>query len=325
MPFDEAFDKHRRMFYSILHKTRFRYSAPVTESQTEVRMCPRSEGNQRLLEFQLTTAPFAHIQHYRDWLGNEVYHFDIAAAHRQVLIIAEAIVQITAPPQLPDQLDYTVWRALDLLAEQGEYWDFRMPSHFIQATPTLLDLARELGVERRTDPLSLLRELTSQIADSFVYAPQTTRVDSPIDEALLARRGVCQDFSHIMIALVRRIGIPCRYVSGYLFHRTEDHDRSEEDATHAWVEAFLPELGWVGFDPTNNLIAGERHIRVAVGRDYADVPPTRGIYRGQATSQLEVGVKVLPSAIHIDESEVLPQGTTASVRAELMDQQQQQQ
>lgn len=91
------------------------------------------------------------------------------------------------------------------------------------------------------------------------------------------------------------------------------------------VEAFLPELGWVGFDPTNNLIAGERHIRVAVGRDYADVPPTRGIYRGQATSQLEVGVKVLPSAIHIDESEVLPQVTTASVRAELMDQQQQQQ
>jgi transglutaminase-like putative cysteine protease len=128
-----------------------------------------------------------------------------------------------------------------------------------------------------------------------------------------------------MIALVRRVGIPCRYVSGYLFHRTEDHDRSEEDATHAWVEAFLPELGWIGFDPTNDLIAAERHIRVAVGRDYADVPPTRGIYRGQASSQLEVGVKVLPAAVHIDEAEVLPQITTASVQAELAAQQQQQQ
>jgi len=312
------------MYYSVLHKTRFCYSAPVTESQTEVRMCPRNEGNQRLLEFRLTTAPSARIQHYRDWLGNEVYHFDIAAAHRQVLILTETTVQLTAPPALPNELDRTAWRALDLLAEQGEYWDFLAPSHFARDTPALLDLAREFGLERRTDPLSLLREVTAQIAGTFAYAPQTTRVDSPIDEALLARRGVCQDFAHIMIALMRRVGVPCRYVSGYLFHRTEDHDRSEEDATHAWVEAFLPELGWVGFDPTNNLIAGERHIRVAIGRDYADVPPTRGVYRGQATSQLEVGVKVVPLAVHISESEVLPQVTTASVRAEFVAHQQEQ-
>ncbi len=313
------------MHYSILHKTRFRYSAPVTESQTEVRMCPRSEGTQRLIEFRLTTAPYARINHYHDWLGNEVYHFDIAAAHRQLLIIAEAIVSLEPSPPLPDRLSAGAWADLDALTSGGAFWDFLMPSHYIQVTPALLDLARELGVERRADPLSLLRELNHAIAQTFAYAPQTTRVDSPIDEALLARKGVCQDFSHIMIALVRRIGIPCRYVSGYLFHRTEDHDRSEEDASHAWVEAFLPELGWVGFDPTNDLIAAERHIRVAVGRDYADVPPTRGIYRGQATSQLEVGVKVLPAAIHIDEAEVLPQITTASVQAELVAQQQQQQ
>lgn len=95
-----------------------------------------------------------------------------------------------------------------------------------------------------------------------------------------------------MIALVRQIGIPCRYVSGYLFHRLEDHDRSAEDATHAWVEAFLPELGWVGFDPTNNLLAAERHIKVAVGRDYADVPPSRGIFVGNAQESLSVGVRV---------------------------------
>ncbi|WP_322494898.1 transglutaminase family protein [Chloroflexus sp.] len=308
------------MYYSILHKTRFRYSAPVTESQTEVRMCPRNEGTQRLIEFRLTTAPFARINHYHDWLGNEVYHFDVTAAHRQLLIIAETIVQLTPPPPLPDRLDSTAWLDLDKLAAHGDFWDFLMPSHFIQTTPALLDLAREMGAERRSDPLTLLRELNHSIAQTFAYAPQTTRVDSPIDEALLARKGVCQDFAHIMIALVRRIGIPCRYVSGYLFHRIEDHDRSEEDATHAWVEAYLPELGWVGFDPTNDLIAGERHIRVAVGRDYADVPPTRGIYRGQATSQLEVGVKVVPTAVHIDETEVLPQITTASVQAELQQQ-----
>jgi transglutaminase-like putative cysteine protease len=109
-----------------------------------------------------------------------------------------------------------------------------------------------------------------------------------------------------MIALLRRIRIPARYVSGYLFHRVEDKDRSAQDATHAWVEALLPGLGWVGFDPTNNLVAGDRHIRAAVGRDYADVPPTRGIYKGRAESSLEVGVKVAPTEAPIDDIEVLP-------------------
>ena len=133
------------------------------------------------------------------------------------------------------------------------------------------------------------------IYENFEYAKQNTRVDSPIDEALHMRRGVCQDFSHIMIALVRELGIPCRYVSGYLFHSSDIQDRSADGATHAWVEALLPDLGWVGFDPTNNTIAAERHIRVAVGRDYSDVPPTRGIFRGKAESELAVTVKVFPA------------------------------
>jgi Transglutaminase-like superfamily len=120
-------------------------------------------------------------------------------------------------------------------------------------------------------------------------------VDSPIDEAIESCQGVCQDFAHIMIALVRRLKIPCRYVSGYLYRSAWDHDRSVVDATHAWVEAFLPPLGWVGFDPTNCLLAGDRHIRTAIGRDYADVPPTRGIFRGQTPSELSVAVRVTAS------------------------------
>lgn len=131
-----------------------------------------------------------------------------------------------------------------------------------------------------------------------------------------------------MIALVRSLGIPCRYVSGYLFHRVEDHDRSEQDATHAWVEALVPGFGWVGFDPTNNLIAGERHIRTAIGRDYADVPPTRGVFKGRAESMLEVGVKVVPTERPIPEEEVDPQPTGVTqpfVEAEAIAIQQQQQ
>ena len=147
-------------------------------------------------------------------------------------------------------------------------------------------------------PLELLTELNEGIYESFAYVPNSTKVDSPIEDALQTRQGVCQDFAHIMTALVRPLRIPCRYVSGYLFHRESEDgpkDRSLEGASHAWVEALVPRLGWTAFDPTNNLLTSERHIRTAIGRDYADVPPTRGVFKGQAHSELAVSVRVAPS------------------------------
>ena len=302
------------MYYSIRHKTRFRYSAPVRESFLEVRMQPRSEEAQRCIEFKLITTPTAHILNYRDYLGNSVHHFDIPAPHKQLTVTAGALVEFSSPAELPIALEPAAWDALDTLARSAELYDFLAPSRFASFTPLLHKLAREIEARRRDDPLSLLRQINSAIYKSFDYAPQSTRVDSPIDEALQARKGVCQDFTHIMTALVRKVGIPCRYVSGYLFHGGQNHDRSAEDATHAWVEALLPGLGWVGFDPTNNLLAGSRHIRAAVGRDYADVPPTRGVYRGDATNTVEVGVRVsltsaptAPPAAE-EEPELMPMG-----------------
>ena len=162
-----------------------------------------------------------------------------------------------------------------------------MPSHFARSSPELEQLADELGVARRDseDPLQMLLWLNEQLYDKFSYVKQSTSVDSPIEEALVSRKGVCQDFAHIMTALLRNLRIPCRYVSGYLNHDEQHTDRSADGATHAWVEAFLPRLGWVGFDPTNRLIAGERHIRTAIGRDYADVPPTQGTMKGRAQTE----------------------------------------
>jgi transglutaminase-like putative cysteine protease len=170
-----------------------------------------------------------------------------------------------------------------------------MPSTFAQPGEGLLSLVEPLRVCRRDDPLSFLRELNVAVYNWFEYAPKSTRVDSPIDHAIAARKGVCQDFAHIMITLVRMLRIPCRYVSGYLYHGAGDQDRSADGATHAWVEALLPNLGWIGFDPTNALIASDRHIRTAIGRDYSDVPPTKGIYRGATESELTVGVRVQSS------------------------------
>jgi transglutaminase-like putative cysteine protease len=317
------------MYYSILHKTRFRYSAPVSESFTEARMRPLSEGFQRCLKFNLSASPVATIHNYQDCYGNTVHHFDLPSQHRQLTITAEAIVVFNEPPRLPRSLSPEAWNLLDDIVTEQELWDFLAPSQFARPSPLLNALSQQLDVRRRGDPLSLLFEIAGRMYRTFAYAPQTTTVDSPIDEALAKRKGVCQDFAHIMIALVRPLGIPCRYVSGYLYHRVEDHDRSERDATHAWVEALLPGLGWVGFDPTNNLIARDRHIRVAVGRDYADVPPTKGVHRGRAESKLEVGVKVMPTEAFITDTDLLPPAppppAVAESELEIQQQQQQQQ
>jgi transglutaminase-like putative cysteine protease len=283
------------MHLSINHVTKFRYSAPITESVMELRMQPLSDGPQRCLKFDLSLKPSARATSYHDHLGNTVHHFDIPGRHTQLVINAKSIVESLPRPEPPEALGTEAWDELDALVDGGDYWDMLLPSHFAKPTDLLLDFARELDLRRCKDPLTVLRELNALIYKAFDYVPQSTTVDSPIDEALGTRKGVCQDYSNIMIALVRHLRIPCRYVSGYLFHRVEYEDRSAQDATHAWVEALLPELGWVGFDPTNNLLAGQRHIRVAVGRDYWDVPPTRGVFKGAAESELSVAVQVKPA------------------------------
>jgi transglutaminase-like putative cysteine protease len=284
------------MYYSIRHLTKFLYSNQVSESMMETRMHPRSDQNQRCLTFHLSVSPRCRVFSYRDHLTNHVHHFDIPGMHGQLVIVAESLVEVQPAAQVPAFLTPDAWADLDAMVEQGDYWEMLLPSEFAEPTPALDALARELDVCRRDDPLMVLHKLNQQIYEYFDYKPKSTKVDSPIDLALGTRAGVCQDFAHIMIALVRsKLRIPCRYVSGYLFHGESDTDRSVSSATHAWIEALIPPLGWVGFDPTNWLVAGDRHIRTAIGRDYADVPPTHGIFRGRAASELTVAVRVTPS------------------------------
>jgi transglutaminase-like putative cysteine protease len=280
------------MFYSIRHVTKFRYSNAVRESVMEVRMQPRTEGSQRTLAFALSVSPKARVFSYRDYLGNMVHHFDVPGNHSKLLIVAESLVDSQSAVLAPEQLTREAWDDLDQLVGEGDHQEMLAASQFAGPTPLLKELSDSLDVRRRDDPLTLLRQINSGVYEWFDYEPKSTQVDSPIDHALAVRKGVCQDFAHVMISLVRQAGIPCRYVSGYLFHSSVDNDRSVDGATHAWVEALLPNLGWVGFDPTNNLAVGGRHIRTAIGRDYADVPPTKGVYKGGAESELSVAVRV---------------------------------
>jgi transglutaminase-like putative cysteine protease len=279
-------------FYSIRHLTRFRYKEPVSESIMETRMHPRSDHSQHCLSFSLSVSPRCRVFSYRDQYGNNVQHFDIPGEHDQLVIVAESLVEQQIQMDVPAFLSPDAWSALDAMVADGDYGEMLLPSTFAQPTPALLELARKLSVVRRDDPLMVVHELNKSIYEYFEYVPRSTRVDSPIDEAIASHQGVCQDFAHTMIALLRHIGIPARYVSGYLYRGREDHDRSTPDSSHAWVEVLLPHLNWVGLDPTNDLIAYNRHIRTAVGRDYADVPPTHGVFRGKTTSELYVAVHV---------------------------------
>lgn len=283
------------MFYSIRHVTRYRYDAPVRESVMQLHMQPKSDGVQRLQSFQVSSSPRAGLQAYTDHFGNAVYHFDVPGVHQELTIEAEAEVEVQATAAPPDWVDGAVWNQLLSPAVQNESFDWLHQRGVSRATPSLQTFLDERGISKSDDPMTSLRRLNRALFEAFAYVPEATDVDSPIDVALKQRKGVCQDFAHIMLAVARSWGIPARYVSGYLFTKRDAGDRSAVDATHAWVEAFVPPCGWVGFDPTNNTLTGERHIRVAIGRDYDDVPPVRGVFKGPANSELAVAVSVRPS------------------------------
>ena len=321
------------MFYSIRHITRFRYSAPVRESIMEIRMQPRSEGPQMLRSFQISTNPRSQLYAYTDHFGNAVYHFNVLREHEELRIEAQAVIEIARLQPHPETLDMLEWERFNAYNLSHDHFDLLEPSKFACTSPALAAFARDNNLEKpQADPLTSLKILNAAINRSFEYESGVTQADSPIDHALNEKRGVCQDFAHIMIAIARSWGIPARYVSGYLYHRPKSQDRTGADATHAWIECYLPSLGWVGFDPTNAMLAGDGHIRAAVGRDYADVPPTRGTFKGVAESELAIAVSVEPTQAPVRHEDFLrvarPMSTpapTPSMPERLYHQQQQQQ
>lgn len=295
------------MLLEVRHVTQYQYAYPVRESVMEVWMQPQKSNRQRLVSFDLDIDPPAQLFSYPDSFGNAVYHFDVPQPHDRLTITARSAVETQAPPPSPENLDQGEWDRLRSEFLRGENFDFLHPHGFARESEALRRYMadHDIDVLRDRDPLSALKALNRTIYDSFGYEAGVTRADSPIDDVLKARKGVCQDFAHVMIAICRSWGIPARYVSGYLFTDRKHGDRSDPDATHAWVEVFLPSLRWIGFDPTNDSEATERHVACAFGRDYSDVPPSRGVYKGEAESQLAVGVTVRKARAAISEPEFL--------------------
>jgi transglutaminase-like putative cysteine protease len=274
------------MLLKITHTTDLSYSDVISESVMELRMVPRQEQDQHRLSFHLAIGPSTQALSYFDWLGNTVHAFTINAFHQQIRIVATSLVETERPPvdvaSLPDR-----WPAA---RAEGDYamHDFLTFGGPVVDSPALRDIVHSLQPHDGEPLGQLARRMVNAIGQQFTYQPGVTTAASPITEMLEHRKGVCQDFTHLMIGMARALKIPARYVSGYL-HPESDKFRGYTQ-THAWVELYFPTAGWIGFDPANRVLAGEHFVKTAIGRDFRDVPPNRGVYRGQAAETMKVEV-----------------------------------
>jgi transglutaminase-like putative cysteine protease len=274
-----------------VHTTRLEYSASVVEGVTEARLGPRSDAHQHWQQFDLRAAPNAALNQFVDGFGNTTHLVTSAASHTLLEIVARS--QVETLLEDPFALPVAPIRRLT----PAEVADFAAPSSLVPNNAGLAILAAALEPKAPEDTFAAVQSMMELVYQEFDYASQVTTVATTVPEVLAQRRGVCQDFAHVLIGLCRTVGIPARYVSGYI---VADSQRAQgtrgAEASHAWVEAFTPTHGWRGFDPTNNLVASEHHIKMAIGRDYADVAPTRGTYRGPAAERLSVLVQTLIEA-----------------------------
>ncbi|HTV74005.1 MAG TPA: transglutaminase family protein [Candidatus Acidoferrales bacterium] len=275
------------MEFTIAHNTAYYYETPVKESYTVLHLQPRSDTNQFCTKYALRVSPVASIHRYVDRFANNVEHFEILPGHSSLSITATSLVVTTIPSPVAEPTAATR-DLLDADPATPELYDYIHSSAFVQFTPELEQFLWELPSPGEHIGQWCL-QVSHAIKAGFVYDKSATTVRSTIAESLRLRAGVCQDFTHIMIAVLRAAGIPARYVSGYIF----GGDRVlGAEASHAWCEAYLPPYGWFGIDPTNDRLIDDQFVKIAIGRDYGDVSPVRGVYKGSSEGLLSVNVEM---------------------------------
>ncbi|MBT3070139.1 transglutaminase family protein [Rhodomicrobium sp. Az07] len=289
------------MNFEISHRTTYRYSAPVSQSHHVLHLTPRSHYRQTVSRHSLLIDPApASKAEMIDDFGNPVSLIAIEQDHRELLIHSRAQVEVFAPMHI-DTSRTASWNdvAATLRANLGpetfEAIQYSCPSRFIRPSRDIHKFARASFVEGRP-MLEAVQDLTARIYRDFKYESGATDAATSVEEVLRIRRGVCQDFAHLEIACLRTMGLAARYVSGYLltYPPAGQPKLIGADASHAWVSVWSPEIGWVDFDPTNNMIPGEEHIAIAIGRDFQDVSPVSGVLLGGGEHEVEVAVDVNP-------------------------------
>ncbi len=278
--------------FSITHKSVFSYEETIPGCVMLARLCPFNDRGQRLHGFGIRVDPEVAPVASDDGFGNLCHLFTIHRHHDRATLRSSAVVETTDPPDLPDRVEAVDWDRLGAAARSPEFWTWLAPSRFARPGPALEGFVERNGIRPGPDPLSALLETSGTLYRLFTYSPGTTTVESAIDVILESGEGVCQDYTHVMIALARSWGIPSRYVSGYLHLEGVSGEQTPEGASHAWAEFWLPDLGWIGLDPTNDTRADHRHVRIAHGRDYDDAAPTRGVVLAGDTARVTVAVTV---------------------------------
>jgi transglutaminase-like putative cysteine protease len=290
------------VIYRVSHLTEYLYSAPVSSSHHQLHLLPRRQGRQINRWEELSIDPTPTRQHERaDYFGNRATHLEIQEAHRRLAVLSRSEIEVvpaeaTLPTIAPPWEVVREQVRQPRTAEQIDLYEFVFASPYVHVSPGVIDFAAGSFTPRRPIVEAAI-DLMHRIHDEFVYDGQATTVSTPVDDVLASRRGVCQDFAHLALGCLRGMGLPARYVSGYLVTAIPGQPRLVgADASHAWVQSYCPGVGWLDLDPTNDVIPTDKHITVAYGRDFGDVTPLRGVIMGGGRHELRVVVDVQPLA-----------------------------
>jgi transglutaminase-like putative cysteine protease len=267
------------MKWRIHHRTLYTYGNPARDSFNDVRLTPVNDSRQTLDFFSLQTTPQAATRQYPDFYGNVVHHFEVAAPHTSLLIESYALVSTQSLPALSENA-----LVPSNSSDAPFSFDLVSPTRFVDLDPATWRLAVD-ATAGISDPWQAALAIMRFVHGYLTYAPASTHVHTHLRDVIASRCGVCQDFAHMMLGLCRTLKMPARYVSGYL--ATE-----EASATHAWVEVLLPTLGWYPLDPTHDRQIDGTYVKIATGRDYSDVPPVAGYYKGSMHRKMDVDVKI---------------------------------
>ncbi len=275
--------------YRIKHITRYSYPSPVIDSANQVMLFPIDDAQQEVKKHDLIVTHQPSVEIFTDYFGNKVGIFSIIKPHSQLTIesIIEVIVQEV---QLPanDTAPETQWDNLATIREEFPYMDFMLLEH-CECHEEITGVVQSFMNETIT-PFAIAEQMSAYVFSNFEYKKGITNVETKVDEIWKIKAGVCQDFAHVLLVMLRIVGIPARYVSGYIC--PDSDELRGAGATHAWVEAYIPFYGWLGVDPTNNCIVGDKHVRLAIGRSFTDCTPVKGTYKGSSEHTLEVSVSI---------------------------------
>jgi transglutaminase-like putative cysteine protease len=274
---------------SVMHRTTFHYGAPVHDSVNTLRLEPRTFPYQKTLSALVRVLPATRMRRFTDLFQNINHHFELPEPHVRLEI--ESRIRVHNLPLLIS--DEGRGAGLEGYADpivQERIWPYLQESPRVFRSPDVWRQAVDVAAGK-TAVFQQASAIMEWIHESFRYEPGATGVKAHVAESFALRRGVCQDFTHVMLGMCRSIDLPARYASGYLYNGPKDALVGAQ-ASHAWCEVYLPAAGWIGFDPTNNTLADERYVKIAVGRDYEDVSPVEGSYRGTAHCRLEIKVEV---------------------------------